>query len=434
MNNSATSTCNTTQIGVSPVERFARKIVFRLLKTLRFGTLVIEDETGTFTFGNDTTLTATIRVYSPKAYFKVLFSGSIGAGEAYVDKLWDCDDLTNVVRIFVLNMEVLDNMEKGLALLVHPLRLAAHWFKTNSRRGAKLNILSHYDIGNEMYESFLDTSMMYSSAIFPEPGGSLETASQHKLDLICKKLELKPTDHIIEIGSGWGGFAIHAAKNYGCKVTTTTISEAQFKEAQRQIAQADLTDKIELRRDDYRDLTGQYDKLVSIEMIEAVGNSYLPLFFQKCGELVKKDGMMLIQAITIRDQKFKQYTRSVDFIQRHVFPGGCLLSNRRMVELICDKSDLVVRNLEDYGVHYGETIKRWRKRFAVNFPSLERRGYDERFRRLWNFYFCYCEGGFIERAISVVQLVATGPEYSYAPTSAGYDVTETTNYVQKPGR
>jgi cyclopropane-fatty-acyl-phospholipid synthase len=253
--------------------------------------------------------------------------------------------------------------------------------------------------------------MMYSSAIYAEKSSSLEEASINKLEVICNKLDLKETDRVIEIGTGWGGFAIHAAKNYGCHVTTTTISEAQYREAKERVQAAGLEDKITLLKKDYRDLSGQYDKLVSIEMIEAVGYNYLSEYFRKCGSLLKDNGLMLIQAITIQDQKFNQYARSVDFIQRHIFPGGCLASNRKMLELICDTTNMVVQNLEDYGIHYARTLKEWRKRFNANFSKLQDHGFDERFRRLWEFYLCYCEGGFLEKSISVVQLVAAKPGF-----------------------
>jgi cyclopropane-fatty-acyl-phospholipid synthase len=282
-------------------------------------------------------------------------------------------------------------------------------FKNNSRKGSKENILAHYDLGNELYKSFLDPTMMYSSAIYPEPSSSLEEASLYKLDHICRKLKLNERDRVIEIGSGWGGFAIHAATHYGCHVTTTTISEAQYQEAQERIAEAGLSKQITLLKQDYRDLEGQYDKLVSIEMIEAVGYKYLPVFFEKCGSLLKSGGMMLLQAITIQDQKYSRYIKDVDFIQKHIFPGGCLTSNSHMLSMITEKTDMVVRSLEDFGFDYAKTLKEWRHRFLASFSRLESKGYDQRFKKLWEFYLSYCEGGFKERSISVVQLVSAKP-------------------------
>ncbi len=411
MSSTATTGYNSEQDTSTPLDKYSRKLVIQMLSKIRHGKIFLYDGSETFAFGGDDTLKVHITVKSPKLYAKVLFSGSIGAGEAYIDGLYHCDNLTNLVRIMVLNMEQLDRMEKGFAWLLHPFRLAAHVFNRNTRDGARKNIISHYDLGNEMYRAFLDEKMMYSSAIFPDEHSSLEEASFHKLEVICQKLQLKPSDKLIEIGSGWGGFAIHAAQKYGCHVTTTTISNAQYKEAQKRIKQAGLSDKITLLKEDYRDLTGKFDKLVSIEMIEAVGNRYLPDFFKKCGDLLKRNGIMLLQAITITDQKFKQYSHTVDFIQRHIFPGGCLLSNRRMLELFCDNTDMVVRNLEDFGSDYAKTLKEWQKRFNTSISSIQHLGYDEKFRRLWEFYLCYCEGGFVEKSISVVQVVSTRPGY-----------------------
>ena len=382
-----------------------------MLGKLRFGQIVLQDGSERTTFGDDRKLHAHLTIRHPGFYRKVLFGGSIGAGEAYIDRFWEVDDLTVLVRIMVLNMALLDKMEEGFAWLLRPINLLNHLLNTNSRLRAKRNILAHYDLGNDMYRSFLDPTMMYSSAIYPSEKSSLEEASLHKLDIICRKLDLQPTDRVIEIGSGWGGFAIYAASKIGCHITTTTISDAQYAEAQERIDKAGLRDRITLLRQDYRDLKGHYDKLVSIEMIEAVGHRYQPDFFQKCSELLRENGLMLLQAITIKDQKYRQYLRNVDFIQRHIFPGGCVPSNQRMLDLISKKTDMVVRHLEDFGFDYARTISDWRTRFNRSFGALHCLGYDETFRRLWEFYLCYCEGGFLERAISVVHVVATRPAY-----------------------
>jgi len=409
--NGATTTGHfrTAETPQSRTGTWARHIVLKMLGKIRFGQIILQESGERMIFGSDGELSVQVTIRNPEFYRKVLFGGSIGAGEAYVSHDWETDDLTRLVRIMVLNMELLDRMERGFAWLLSPFRLVSHILKRNSRRGAKKNILSHYDLGNEMYQSFLDPTMMYSAAIYPDAASTLEAASRHKLSIICKKLNLQPTDRVIEIGSGWGGFALYAAKNYGCHVTTTTISDAQYEEAKRRIIAAGLEDKITLLHRDYRDLSGSYDKLVSIEMIEAVGHKYLPEFFRKCGALLKKDGRMLLQAITITDQKYKQYISAVDFIQRHIFPGGCIPSNHRMMELLASQTDMVVRHLEDFGFDYARTIRDWRTRFNRSFSSLKDKGYDETFRRLWEFYLCYCEGGFLERSISVVQLVATRP-------------------------
>ncbi len=412
MNSAATSErCSTSLATKTPsiIDRLTKQLVFRLLGALQFGQIVIKDGEGRWTFGKDTRLIAHITVRHSSFYRQVAFGGSVGAGEAYIDHLWDVDDLAILSRIMVLNMDLLDRMERGLGWILQFFRILGHTFNSNSRTGSKRNILAHYDLGNEMYRSFLDPTMMYSSAIYPKPSSSLEEASYHKLETICRKLDLQPTDRVIEIGSGWGGFAIHAARNYGCHITTTTISDAQYAEAKSRIAAAGLEDRITLLQHDYRDLHGSFDKLVSIEMVEAVGWKYLPAFFKKCGELLAENGTMLLQAITIRDNKYEQYARSVDFIQRHIFPGGHVPSVTKMFNLITEKTDMVVRSLDDFGLDYARTLRDWRWRFARAFPALQELGYDERFRRLWEFYLCYCEGGFQERSISVVHLVATRP-------------------------
>jgi cyclopropane-fatty-acyl-phospholipid synthase len=411
MNDAATSErCTVETKAPSLLDKLSQKVIFRLLGAMQFGQIVVRDGENQWTFGSEETLTAQVIIRDPSFYRQVVFGGSIGAGEAYIGHLWDVDDLTVLSRIMVLNMDLLDRMERGLGWILQVFRLLGHVARHNSRKGSKRNILAHYDLGNTLYKSFLDPTMMYSAAIYPKKASSLEEASFHKLETICKKLDLKPTDRVIEIGSGWGGFAIHAARNYGCHVTTTTISEAQYVEAKSRIFAAGLADRITLLRSDYRDLQGSFDKLVSIEMVEAVGRKYLPIFFKKCGDLLGNNGMMLLQAITIRDNKYDQYSRSVDFIQRHIFPGGHILSVSKMLNLIALTTDMVVRHLEDFGLDYARTLRDWRKRFNAAFPSLSEQGYDERFRRLWEYYLCYCEGGFQEQSISVVQIVANRPK------------------------
>lgn len=410
MNSLATAPYKAGLKSPSVIDKFARSAILKMMAKLQYGRLILQEDEFTRSFGGGHRPQAHIIVRHPSFYRKCLFGGSIGAGEAYIENLWEVDDLTNLVRIMVLNMTLLDRMEKGLARILRPFDLISHLMKRNSRKGAKRNILAHYDLGNELYQSFLDPTMMYSSAIYPGEDSSLEEASLNKLDTVCKRLDLRPNDRVIEIGSGWGGFAIHAARHYGCHVTATTISSAQYEESEARIRQAGLSDQITLLNKDYRDLHGEYDKLVSIEMIEAVGHRFLPEFFEKCCSLLKPEGKMLLQAITISDQKYNQYRRSVDFIQRYIFPGGCLPSNSHMLNLIAQKTDMVVRSITDFGFDYAKTLKEWRQRFNRSFPYLRNKGYDDTFKRLWEFYFCYCEGGFLERSISVVHLVATRPE------------------------
>ena len=392
-----------------------RSFVVGILKHLQHGQVTLKEGREESSFGVESELRATLRVHDPLFFRKILFGGSIGAGESYIDGLWDCDNLTALIRIMVLNGEVLERLEKKMAWLTVPLQRIRHFFRSNNRKGSRKNILAHYDLGNEMYRAFLDPTMMYSAAIYPTRDSSLEEAAVYKLDHICRSLDLKPGDRVLEIGSGWGGFALHAAAHYGCHVTTTTISEAQFAEAGERIRKAGLDRNVTLLRQDYRDLKGEYDKLVSIEMIEAVGDRYLPGFFRKCASLLKPDGMMLLQGITIRDQLYKSYLRNVDFIQRHIFPGGCLVSNQRLMHLFSEETDMVVRTIEDFGFDYARTLRDWRQRFLSAAVHLEKLGYDERFRRLWEFYFCYCEGGFLERSISVVQVLATRPQNRFEP-------------------
>lgn len=415
MNTIATTVATDKIERVSLVDRWARSLFLRILNNIEYGQLVIDDAGGQFCFGTDSRLSAHIRVLDPRFYRRVLLGGSIGAGEAYVENLWKTDDLARVIRVMARNLPLMNRVEKRFGWLLHPYRLLMHRCNRNDRRGAKRNILNHYDIGNDLYASFLDSKMMYSSALYPDRESDLDRAATHKLDVICQKLDLKPDDHVVEIGSGWCGFAIHAAANYGCRVTTTTISDAQYEEGKRRIEAAGLGDRITLLQKDYRDLDGAYDKLVSIEMIEAVGHQFLPAYFTACSRLLKQNGIMLLQAITMNDQGYNDYVKGVDFIQRHIFPGGCLVSNKTMFDLFAARTDMVVRGLEDFGSHYARTLRDWRNRFNDALDSGSLSGYDERFRRLWNFYLAYCEGGFSERTISVVHLVATKP---------GRDMTE----------
>jgi cyclopropane-fatty-acyl-phospholipid synthase len=388
---------------------WARRMVLNMMNHLAYGRLVIRENDRTLAFGPGNGPEAVIKVHDPAFFTRVVMDGSIGAAESYVDGHWDTDDLTAVIRIIVVNQPVMEQMENRLARLVRPLLRLGHFRRHNSKHGARQNILAHYDLGNDMYQTFLDPVMMYSAAIYPNDTSTLEQAAVHKLDVICRQLHLGPEDRVVEIGAGWGGFAIHAASRYGCHVTTTTISDAQYDEARHRIHAMGLQDRITLLKTDYRELTGQYDKLVSIEMIEAVGHRYLPEFMKTCESLLKPDGIMLIQAITIKDQLYRSYLKSVDFIQRHIFPGGCLPATHHLLRVLTDHTGMVARKLTDFGFDYAKTLSHWQKRFDASRDSLENLGYDRRFRRLWKFYLCYCEGGFLERSISVIHLVATMP-------------------------
>jgi cyclopropane-fatty-acyl-phospholipid synthase len=322
---------------------------------------------------------------------------------------WSADDLTTVIRIMVLNQEITAGMEKGWARLSALFYKWFHLLRANTRQGSRQNIAAHYDLGNEFYRLFLDDTLTYSCGIFENENSTLEEASLAKYDRICKKLKLSSNDHVVEIGAGWGGFAIHAAKNYGCRITTTTISKAQYELAATRIKEAGVGDSVELVFKDYRDLRGNYDKLVSIEMIEAVGHQYLNAFFRACGQLLKPDGMMLLQAITILDQVYPQHKHSVDFIKRYIFPGSCIPSLAAISKSIARVTDLKLFHLEDITPHYAKTLRSWRQNFFANIQNVRNLGYSETFIRMWEYYLCYCEGGFLERYLGDVQMLLTKP-------------------------
>lgn len=361
--------------------------------------------------GKKNQLHATIHVMKPQMYARFLFAGSIGAGESYIEKEWESEDVTAVIRVFARNLALLDGIEKKFSFLTKPFDMVSHWRRHNSVEQAKQNILAHYDLGNALYERFLDPHMQYSSAVYSNPTDSLSAAQENKLRTLCEKLQLSANDHLLEIGTGWGGLAIYAAKNYGCRVTTTTISDAQFEWATRKVKEAQLAEKITLLKKDYRELDGSYDKLVSIEMIEAVGKRYLTSFFEQCQARLKPNGIMVLQSITIRDQRYQSYQRGVDFIQKHIFPGGFLPSLTVLLEHFTDNTAMQVMDVHDIGLDYACTLNHWRQNVQQAQSELQELGYDERFFRLWNYYLQYCEGGFLERATSTVQVVARGCEH-----------------------
>ena len=390
----------------------AQRAVRERLMAIQRGSLDISDGRTVDRYGTASSqhsLHETVRVHDPRFYSEMAFGGSIGAGEAYMQGYWSTDDLTAVMRIILQNRDVLDGMETGWARLTEPVRKMLHWAARNTRSGSRRNIQAHYDLGNDFFKLFLDPTMMYSSAIFEHEGMSLEAASIAKLDRICRKLDLKPEDHVMEIGTGWGGFALHAARHYGCHVTTTTISPSQHDVARERVAAAGLNERITLLQKDYRDLTGQYDRLVSIEMIEAVGHQYYDTFFRKCSELLKPEGAMLLQAITIADQRYEAAKKSVDFIQRYIFPGSCIPSVAAMTGAVARATDMRLTDLKDIGPDYAVTLRCWRKNFFANLEQVRALGYPESFIRMWEFYLCYCEAGFIERVISDVQLLLVKP-------------------------
>lgn len=402
-------------------DNMARKIIFKAMNSLERGRLVIEEGGEITVFGESpeqAEIVAHVFVHHRSFYKDLLFGGSIGAGEAYMLGSWSSSNLLDVIRLMVMNLAMLNKMDNSRPLMGRLSSKFLHWFNANTVAGSKKNIAAHYDLGNEFFSLFLDPTMMYSSAMYPHAGATLEQASIYKLDSICRKLGLCENDHLMEVGTGWGGLAIHAAKNYGCRVTTTTISREQYDYACEAVRQAGLEDKITLLLKDYRELDGVYDKLVSIEMIEAVGHEYYENYFEKCSSLLKPDGLMLIQAITIADQRYEEARRSVDFIQRYIFPGGCLPSNEVIARCVSRHSDMMIVGLEDIGIDYARTLAEWRKRFHARLDDVRQMGFDDVFCRMWEFYLCYCEGGFAERAISTAQFVFAKPDAKTIPTAS----------------
>lgn len=397
----------------------ARSAVLDRLARLSDGRLHVTDGRDTLQFGQaEAGPPVTIRIDDPSAWTDIATGGSLGAAEAYMAGKWSVSDLPELVRLFLRNRPVLERLDGGLARLGAPLLRFAHWCHRNTRRGSRRNIRAHYDLGNELFELFLDPSMMYSSAVFPDAGATLDEASRHKLDLVCRKLQLGPGDHLLEIGTGWGGLAVHAARHYGCRVTTTTISSNQFEYAQARVREAGLESRVEVISTDYRDLTGQYDKLVSIEMIEAVGHRFLDGYFRVCSERLRPAGRMLLQAILIADRQHARARRSVDFIQKYIFPGGALPSLASILGSVAKATDLQLTGLQDIGYDYARTLSLWRERFMHRLRDVRKLGYPEEFIRMWEWYLAYCEGGFMERSITDVQLVFDKPGCRLKPAGS----------------
>ena len=387
-------------------DKFLRQRVLQRLSALGHGHLLVNDALGSAEFGRAGDGPAVVLdVLDPGFYRALAGNGSVGAGEAYMDGQWRCSDLVALVQLLVRNRDLLDGMETGSARLGGLAMQALHALRRNTRAGSRRNIAAHYDLGNDFFRLFLSADLMYSSAYWAGDDDTLEAASTRKLDVICRKLALNPGDHVVEIGTGWGGFALHAARHYGCRVTTTTISREQHDLAAARIQQAGLGERVTLLQSDYRDLDGQYDKLVSIEMIEAVGADFQDSYFSQIGRLLKPEGLALVQAITIEDHRYEQALKSVDFIKRHVFPGCFIPSVSAMLASKTRSSDLALVALEDFGLSYARTLHAWRERFLAQLAAVRAQGFDERFIRMWEFYLAYCEGGFRERAIGVSHLL-----------------------------
>ncbi len=403
---------------LSKVDEWAKRVLISLLKKLNFGEIVLTDGEEQHVFGRRSEacdLRASLTVLHPRFYSQVLFGGSIGAGEAYMAGHWSSDDLTLLLRIVLLNQSVFAGLDRGLSRLKAPLYKAYHFLHKDSRKGSRINIAAHYDLGNDFYALFLDETLTYSCGIFDSPECSLQEASVAKYDRICKKLQLSDKDHVLEIGTGWGGFAIHAASQYGCRVTTTTISRAQHDLALERIRTAGVEDKVHVLFKDYRDLKGRFDKLVSIEMIEAVGHHYLETFFRCCSNLLTERGVMALQAITIADHVFEKHKKEVDFIKRYIFPGSCIPSVTAIGDAVAAATDLRLVHLEDITPHYARTLRTWRERFFENIKQVRALGYSETFIRMWEFYLCYCEAGFEERYLGDVQMFFAKPLWRGEP-------------------
>jgi cyclopropane-fatty-acyl-phospholipid synthase len=400
--------------------RMARRAVLRQLRALHHGRLQIQDALGTSVLGEapePAGIEVRVRITDLSAWLDIASGGTIGAAEAYMAGKWHSSDLLAAMRLLVINRKVMDGLETGMARLGSTLLRLAHWQHRNTRTGSRRNIHAHYDLGDALFSLFLDRSMMYSAAVFPHAEATLEEASRHKLDLICRKLELQPDDHLLEIGTGWGGLAIHAARHYGCRVTTTTISENQFSFARQRVQEAGLADRITVLSQDYRDLQGQFDKLVSVEMIEAVGHRFMDQYFRICSERLKPAGRMLLQSITIADRYHEQAMHAVDFIQKYIFPGGALPSISSISSAVSRVTDLQISHLHDIGIDYARTLRIWRERFMQRLPEVRSLGYPDEFIRMWEWYLLYCEAGFLERAISTVQLVFDKPDCRLAAVS-----------------
>ncbi|MBX3396615.1 MAG: class I SAM-dependent methyltransferase [Phycisphaerae bacterium] len=398
--------------GPAFLDRLARTIVTTAFSRIQRGRLTVATDGEIESFGSttgDCQLDVTLRIRDSRAWRAIAFGGTVGAGESYGRGWWSASDLIELIRVIIDNEAAMMALDSGWGRIMSPINRLRHWLSRNTRAGSRRNIAAHYDIGNDFYRLWLDETMAYSSGVFERPESTLSEASVAKFDRICRKLRLSPADRVIEIGTGWGGFAIHAAREYGCHVTTSTISRAQYQSACERVTAAGLTDRVTVLSKDYRDLEGVFDKLVSIEMIEAIGWQQFDTFFGKCASLLAPQGEACIQAIVIGDRHYEAAKRDVDFIKRHIFPGSCIPSIGALARSIATSSDLTMSHLEQFGTHYARTLRCWRDRLNAHSDEARRLGLSEEFLRLWEFYLCYCEGGFAERRLDVVQMLLKKP-------------------------
>lgn len=417
--NAASQTRAPEESGIRPAVQHAvprwpdswfRSLVLTKLSALRGGCVTIAEGDTDQTVGDRDphARRGRIDVHNASLYRHLVFGGSLGAAEAFIRGHWSSPDLTDLLRVFARDLAAGDALE-NTSVVAGAVARVGHWLRRNTRRGSVSNIHAHYDLGNDFFRLMLDPTMAYSCGVFETPDATMEEASVAKFDRVCRKLALQPGDHVLEIGTGWGGFALHAAGRYGCRVTTTTISAEQHRLASERIAAAGLTDRVTLLQQDYRDLTGTYDKLVSIEMIEAVGHEFLDGFFRVCCDRLRPDGLGVIQAITMPDFRYEQYRRSVDFINTYIFPGGCLPSLGAMTAAVGRATDFRVLHLEDLTPHYVTTLQRWREQVIEHEAEIRALGYDERFLRTWHYYLSYCEAAFAERYVGNVQITLARP-------------------------
>ncbi len=394
-------------------ERFCRTAVARRLGKLQSGRLRLMDSVGEQHFAaarqGAADLDAQIDVHDGRLYSAVVLGGSLGAAESYLCGHWSSPDLVSALRLFARNLTTVTHMDRFGSRLQTPSRAAWRWLRRNTRAGSRRNIAAHYDLSNEFFALMLDRTMTYSSGWFDGATTSLQQASLAKYERICRKLDLQPSDHVVEIGTGWGGFALHAAARFGCQVTTTTISKQQHALAQQRVRDAGLQHRVRVLLEDYRDLTGAYDKLVSIEMIEAVGEQHLDGYFRQCNQLLKPGGSMALQVITMPDHRYDEYRSGVDFINRYIFPGGFLPSFSAIGQSLRRGTDFRVVHAEDFAGDYARTLSLWRANFWRNIEQVRRLGFDDRFIRMWHYYLCYCEAGFVEDQIGVSQIVLSRP-------------------------
>lgn len=399
------------------LDQLAKNLVLKSLEGISQGTLILEDGDRHCSFGaplDSSPLIATIRVHSDTFYRQVAFGGSVGAGESYIDRHWTSPDLVEVVRLFSKNITLLNELDSRFTTILRFAYKLNHKLRPNSQDNARANIGAHYNLSNDFFQTFLDSSMLYSAAIFKSPNDDLAQASRHKMERVCEKLQLNSSDHLLEIGTGWGGMAIYAAQTRGCRVTTITLSEEQHKYASAWIKREGLSDRIDVQLKDYRALDGQFDKIVSIEMIEAVGHEYYANYFELCSRLLKPTGLFLIQAITVPDQRYEYSLKNSDFIQQYIFPGGCLPSIGVIAQKLAAHTDLSWADLYDMTEDYALTLAAWRANFLRQIEQVQQLGFSSPFLRMWEFYLCYCEGGFKERAINTYQMLFTKPHAQLA--------------------